>query len=100
MEGSNVHPEESKRWVLRVGGEIRIPDDDGVWQPYLALDAQWEKDVGWDPRVAVQAGLWLPRVNGRQRFRAALELITGPSPLGQFQGRPITQLGLSLILSP
>jgi hypothetical protein len=96
----NVHPEGSKRWVLRGGAELQVPDADGVWQPYLAFDIQSEQDTRWQPTVNVQAGLWLPKVNGRQELRLALEALTGPSPLGQFHGRHTSQIGLALLLSP
>jgi hypothetical protein len=96
----NVHPEASRRWVLRGGLEVRFPDADGVWQPYLAADVQSEQDTRWRPTLNVQAGVWLPKVAGQQALRLALEALTGPSPLGQFHGRHTSQVGLALLLSP
>lgn len=96
----NVHPEASKRWVARLGGELapggfRVP-----WKPYLAADLQAEADNGWEPRLAVQAGLWLPPAAGGHDLRLAIQALTGPAPMGQFQGRHTTQLGIALLLQP
>lgn len=96
----NVHPEESERWVARLGTELAPAGYGTTWRPYLACDLTMEKDVGWDPRLAVQIGLWLPPAAGGRSLRLALELLTGPSPLGQFQGRNTTQIGLGLRLQP
>jgi len=96
----NVHPEAARRWVARGGAELAFPDRRGVWQPYLAADIQSEQDTGWRPTVNVQAGIWLPRVEGRKALRLVLEALAGPSPLGQFHGRHTSQVGLALLLSP
>lgn len=92
----NVHPEDSKRWVLRGGAEVRGPGFEGSWQPYVALDVQTEQDNTWEPRWHLQAGTWFARIRGRRALRAALGLLAGPSPLGQFQGLHTTQLSLSV----
>jgi hypothetical protein len=92
----NVHPEDSGRWTFRLGAETEPPTDNRLFLPYAALDAQIEEDTTWDPRIAVQAGVWLPRVAGRRAIRLGLELLTGPTPLGQFQGLHTTQLALGL----
>ncbi|UCF41775.1 MAG: hypothetical protein JSW43_05475, partial [Gemmatimonadota bacterium] len=61
-----------------------------------AIDAQLEQDTSWDPRLTLQTGVWLPRLAGRRAIRLSLELLTGPTPLGQFQGLHTTQLALGL----
>jgi hypothetical protein len=63
------------------------------------VDLQLEQDLGWDPRLAAQAGIWLPPAQGRP-IRLALELLTGPSPMGQFHGRPTTHVALMLLWNP
>ena len=92
----NVHPEDSKRWTVRLGAETAPPNDSHTLLPYAAVDALLDQDTGWDPRLTLQAGVWLPRIAGRRAVRLGLELLTGPTPLGQFQGRHTTQLALGL----
>lgn len=94
----NVHPEAAKRWVLRAGAELQKPGS-GIWQPYLAADMQAEQDTSWRPTLDVQVGVWLPYIEGRRALRLALDVLTGPSPLGQFHGRHTSQIGLALLLS-
>lgn len=91
----NVHPEESKRWVLRVGGELEAPETAGQFRPFVATDLEWDQDAG-GTRVELKAGAWLPRIDGRRTLSLALVCLTGPSPLGQFNGLHTTQVGLSL----
>lgn len=95
---ANVHPEAARRWRVRGGVEVD-PSRGGLWRPYLAADAQLDQDEGWDPRLAAQLGVWLPAVH-RRPLRLALELLQGPSPMGQFHGRPTGQLALALIWNP
>jgi hypothetical protein len=92
----NVHPEDSGPWTLRLGAETSPPRDDHPLLPYVALDVQLEEDNGWDPRFTLQAGVWLPTVAGRRAIRLGLDLLTGPTPLGQFQGQHVKQLALGL----
>lgn len=90
----NVHPEDSKPWTVRLGAELAPGSDERPLLPYAGVDLQLEEDNGWDPRLNLRAGVWLPRVAGRRAVRAGLELLTGPTPLGQFQGRHTTQIAL------
>ena len=90
----NVHPEDSRPWTIRLGAEVAPGHDEGPLLPYAGVDVQMEEDNDWDPRLNVQAGVWLPKVAGRRAIRLGLELLTGPSPLGQFQGRHTTQIAL------
>lgn len=92
----NVKPEESRRWVLRGGVQWEASDRGGVFQPLLAADVEWDEDAGPDPRLELKVGAWLPPVNGRRSVQLALGSLTGPSPLGQFQGEPATQVFLGL----
>lgn len=91
-----VHPEASRRWWWRAGVQSAAPEGEGGWHPYLTADVQSEQDNGWAPRIAVQAGIWLPSVAGRRSLRFGFEFLDGPSPLGQFQGRHTTHLGLGM----
>ena len=90
----NVHPEDSRPWTVRLGAEVAPRHDESPLLPYAGVDVQMEEDNDWDPRLNVQAGVWLPRVAGRRAIRLGLELLTGPSPLGQFQGQHTTQIAL------
>ncbi len=91
----NVHPEDSKPWTIRLGAEVGPARDGATFLPYAGLDVQLEEDNDWDPRINAQAGVWLPEVAGRRAIRLGLELLTGPSPLGQFQGQHTTHIALS-----
>jgi hypothetical protein len=90
----NVHPEDSQPWTVRLGAEVAPRHDESPLLPYAGLDVQLEEDNDWDPRLNLQAGVWLPKVAGRRAIRIGLELLTGPSPLGQFQGLHTTQISL------
>ncbi len=92
----NVHPEDSERWMLRGGAELRRARSEGPWQPYVAVDVQTEQDNSWEPRWHVQAGTWFANIRGRRAMRAAVGLLAGPSPLGQFQGLHTAQLSFSV----
>ena len=43
-----------------------------------------------------QGGTWLPEVGSRRTLMLALVALSGPSPLGQFNGLSTTQIGLTL----
>ncbi len=81
---SNVHPDDARRWTLRLGNEFRTTTTDGNFMPYGALDFQLEQDNGWEPRVDVQLGAWFPKLDGRRVVRCGIEFLAGPSPQGQF----------------
>lgn len=92
-----VHPEESKRWVARAGMQYqkdgRSPES---VVPFLAGDLVWDQDAGSPPRTELKTGIWLPEFNRRRFLRVALSFLSGPSPLGQFNGGSTTQVGLGL----
>jgi hypothetical protein len=92
----SVHPEDSGRWTVRAGAQIESTSDDGAVRPFAAVDLQSEQDTDWSPRLHLQVGLWLPKIGGRRALRAVAELLTGPSPLGQFQGLGTTQIALGV----
>ena len=94
----NSHPEAERLWELRGGIELD-PGAGALWQPFLTADVHGEEGAGWEPRVTVHAGIWLPRVHGRPA-RLALQLVTGPSPLGQFRQRDGGRVGVGLFWSP
>ena len=70
-----------------------------LWRPYAALDVEVEEGSGHGPRWTAQVGIWLPPVRGRP-FRLALEVMDGPSALGQFTRREVRRLGLGLFWNP
>jgi hypothetical protein len=93
----NVKPEESRRWVLRGGAQWEASERGRALRPFLAGDLEWDQDAGSEVRMDLQAGFWLPQIAGRRSARIALGFLTGPSPLGQFQGGRTTQLSLGLL---
>jgi len=92
----NVHPEASERWVLRAGGQMESPKDDASLRPFLAADVEWDQDAGKSPRLDVRTGVGLREVGILQALRVSLTFLTGPSPLGQFNGKRTTQVGLTV----
>jgi hypothetical protein len=95
----NVHPEESRRWTARVGMQLGHLSGRSAVIPYAAADLEVEQDTDWRPRLNLQAGLLLPEVAGRRAIRAGIGFLTGPSPLGQFQGQHTTQLSIGVTAS-
>jgi hypothetical protein len=95
---ANSHPVESRRWHVRGGVELD-PYRRAAFRPYWAADIQLEQDNRWAPRLAAQAGTWLPSPQGRP-LRLVLELLTGPTPMGQFHGRHTTHVALALVWNP
>jgi hypothetical protein len=93
----NVKPEESRRWVLRAGGQWEEAEAGRLLRPFVAVDVEWDQDAGPDPRLSVNAGSWLLPLEGRRAVRLVLGFLVGPSPLGQFQGERTTQLTLGLV---
>lgn len=91
----NVHPEDSEHWTVRVGVEAQATGN-ARWVPYATMDVQTERDNEWRPRLTAQVGIWLPEVRGRRSLRFGAEFLSGPSPLGQFQGRHTRQLALGI----
>ena len=94
----NSHPEEHALWEARVGVEAE-PGCGAQWQPFLSADLHLEQGTRRDPRLAVQAGIWLARVEGRA-LRLAIQGLTGPSPMGQFRERRARSVGLGLFWYP
>lgn len=92
----NVHPEESRRWVLRTGAQLEGDDGNGPLLPYAGIDVEWDQDAAAGLRVDCRAGTWLPMVAHRRAIRLSFDFLVGPSPLGQFNGRRTTQIGISL----
>ena len=94
----NSHPEIQRLWELRGGIELD-PGRGALWQPFIAADVHAEEGTDWDPRVTVQTGIFLPRVSGRP-VRLGLQLVSGPSPMGQFRDRHAGHVGIGLSWSP
>ena len=95
----SVHPEASRRWAVRAGAQFGTTLGDGFMLPFGSLDVELDQDVSWEPRVSVQTGVWLPPIAGRRAGRIGAGLLTGPSPLGQFQSLRTTQITLGIALS-
>ncbi len=93
--GYNVKPEESRRWVVRGGVQREWPEAGQPLRPYLAGDLEWDENAK-DPRLDLRVGMWLPQREGRRSLRLNLGFLTGPSPLGQFQGGRTTQISFGL----
>jgi hypothetical protein len=94
----NAHPVRSHGSHVRVGLEVE-PGGRTPGGPFLALDVHLETSAAGAPRIASQAGIWLPSPSDRP-LRLALELVTGPVPMGQLHGIQATQLGLGLYWNP
>lgn len=95
----SVHPEASRRWAVRAGTQLGSARGDAFVLPFGSLDVELDQDVAWEPRVYVQAGVWLPPISGRRLGRIGAGLLTGPSPMGQFQGLRTTQITVGVALS-
>jgi hypothetical protein len=92
-----VHPEDSKRWVARSGVQFQQWDrEPGGMMPFFAADLEWDQEAGSTPRLELKTGVWLPEIGRRRFLRVGLTFLNGPSPLGQFNGAPSTQIGLEL----
>lgn len=91
----NVHPEDSKRWIVRAGGQIEAREE-GEWLlPFGAADLEWDQ-AARGTRVELRGGAWLPPLGNRRAISLAFVVLTGPSPLGQFSGLTATQVGLTV----
>jgi hypothetical protein len=94
----NSHPEGGSVWRARAGFEID-PSRGMLWQPYGGLDAEFEEGSDHGVRIVTQIGIWLPPVQGRP-LRLALEIIDGPSVMGQFTRRATRRVALGLLWNP
>jgi hypothetical protein len=95
----SVHPEAARRWAARAGAQLGSTQGDDFVLPFGAIDVELDQDVEWRPRVNIQAGVWLPPIAGHRGGRVGAGLLTGPSPLGQFQGLRTTQITLGISLN-
>lgn len=94
----NSHPEGGSIWRLRAGFEAD-PARGGLWKPYGGLDAEFEGGSDQGVRITAQIGVWLPPVQGRP-LRLALEVIDGPSVMGQFTRSATRRIALGLLWTP
>ena len=90
----NSHPEQRRLWELRAGAEYD-PGSGDLWQPFFSADIHGEEGTDWDPRLTLQIGIWLPKVDNRP-LKLVLQGITGPSPMGQFRQRYSGRVGLGI----
>jgi hypothetical protein len=91
---ANSHPTGSRGSHLRAGLEFD-PSGRREWRPFAAADVQADRSTGWTPRLAAQAGVWLPHAAGRP-LRLFVELSHGPSAMGQFHGQHAAHAGAGL----
>ena len=94
----NSHPEARPVWRGRAGLELD-PWGGRPLRPYGALDVELEEGGTHGVRWTAQAGLWLFEARERP-VRLALELMTGPSAMGQFSDRRTRRLALGLFWNP
>lgn len=95
----NVHPEDSRRGWIRGGVEWKAQDSPG-WQPFAGLDLNLDQDVGWTPRWSGSLGVRAPARPGGSALRLRVSLLSGSTPLGQFQGGFTRQFGLAVEYAP
>lgn len=92
-----VDPPEHKRWVLRAGAEFEESGERSV-RAFIAGDTEFDQQYGWDPRVNIQAGVRVYAPRDRPAIRIVVELLTGPSPQGQFGGAHTSHVSLGIIV--
>ncbi len=91
----NVQLRDGKRFGFQAGAQADGPQVLPGVDLYAALDLRMDQDAAWDPRVNAQAGLRLSTV-GQRTARLALDVLTGPTPQGQFVGLHTTFVSLGL----
>jgi len=81
---------------MQVGGQWT--DDRRFWSGlanwYAALDVQSYEETDWDLRRSAQVGIMWPLGEGRRRYRFAVEVVDGPSVLGEFFLEDETTIGV------
>lgn len=93
----NVDPDEAARWMAQTGAEYIGPALGAGLRFFTAVDVRLEQDRDWAPRFNAQTGL-LMRASGRRDVRLAIELLSGPSPQGQFHARQTTLVTVGVYL--
>jgi hypothetical protein len=96
----NVHPEGSRRLLVRAGVQGETEYGVGGFSPYFAADVEWEQNNEWEPRMNIQLGIRLPELAGRRKLRLAAEYLAGPSPQGQFRTENVRHLTLGFYIDP
>ncbi|HET8948309.1 MAG TPA: DUF1207 domain-containing protein [Candidatus Polarisedimenticolia bacterium] len=96
--GWAYHTTDSEKPVRLQAGLEHIGRDGlfrGDFPWYAALDTTVYKDSDLSVRASAQLGIIFPTHRGTNRYRAALELITGRSVLGEFSMFDETSIGLA-----
>jgi hypothetical protein len=87
-------PQQESR--LQVGGQWsgrrRFWGGHASW--YAAVDLRGYEETDWTPRSAAQVGIMWPLGEGSRRYRFAIEIVDGPSVLGEFFLASETTIGL------
>lgn len=89
-------PESGEPYRVQVGvehiGREGLFEGDFPW--YAALDTTIYKGSDLRVRACTQIGLIFPTARGTNRYRAALELVSGRSVLGEFSMHDESYIGL------
>lgn len=93
--GFRVEPIGTGRWTARFGTQVNGPELGAGFQLYGATDVEMTDAEDWDPRINLHAGVRISTFEDRW-MRLAAELLTGPSPQGQFLGERATFVTLGL----
>ncbi len=84
-----VDPPEDEPFTIRLGAQAESRIQHTV-RPYAAADAYLDQDNDWKPRINIQIGVRLAFAGSSRLVRVAAELLTGPTPQGQFNTEETT----------
>jgi hypothetical protein len=93
--GFNVHPRDGERLAFNGGIELRGTQADNGTRLIGGADVYVDQDSSWRPRVNLQAGVRF-FANRQNSIRLLGELLTGPSPQGEFHREDATLITLGL----
>jgi hypothetical protein len=79
----NVTPGGSDRLAVQFGAQLQELPVSELAEGFVSLDVSVDQNADWDPRFSMRSGItFLPE--NPNRFSVVLELLTGPSPQGEF----------------
>lgn len=92
----NVDPNRNKRLAADAGIEVNTRRLDATrW--YTGVDVHLDQDVSWEPRINLHAGTYVG-TGPEQRLRLTIEVLTGPSPQGEFRRGKVNYLAVGLVV--
>ena len=92
----NVDPNRNKRLAASAGLEINTRRlHETRW--YTGIDVHLDQDASWEPRVNIHAGTYIWS-GPEERLRLTIEVLTGPSPQGQFRRSKASYIALGLVV--